>query len=235
MRRISLLWASLLALPALVAGCRNEPDILITSPEEDEQIVAAAEDGWDSLVPEATEDPQTRPRFIPADKAEQAPELELYSFEGTRKELTPGYRGRVTMVVFWSMDIPATRAAPKHIHDLARKYRRVGVRALSVVERTKTYRYAPRFLASQGIRIPTYYDDFSALRRMGRAADESVRQEVPCFFMVDGEGRVRFFKRGFSYTGAGSIRTPGAVDQVIENAAPNETIESFLRQLLEER
>jgi thiol-disulfide isomerase/thioredoxin len=148
----------------------------------------------------------------------------------------PGEPGKVTIVVFWSLDLPVTRAAARHVADLEEKYRGLGVIALGIVEKdTKDSERASQFMLSEGINYPGYYDDFKALRAMGRAAGAKVKKELPCFFLVDREQRVRLFKRGFSFTGWLAKYPRTGDEQVVENAAPGERIEDFLRQLLDER
>ena len=130
------------------------------------------------------------------------------------------------------MDYPVNKAAARHVGDLAQHYRAVGVGAIGIVQKTyfkgePLYTRAPLFLEAQGIDHPVYYDDFSALRKMAGAARGSVGKVTPCFFMIDRDLRVRFFKRGFKCTAAFG-------GEVIENAAPGEHIEDYLRQLLGE-
>jgi hypothetical protein len=186
-------------------------------------------------------DPELRPKFIPARDARPAPVLEVTNLGGEQREVQPGDEDSVTLVVFWSMGLQADHMAARHVSDLARKYRALGVRAVGFVEKTyykgkPLYPAAPRFMRAQGITHPVYYDDFSALDQMGDAAGVSVGKVVPCFFLVDRKQRVRMFKRGFNFYAATAWtdESKRLEELVYETAADGEHIEDYLKRLLAE-
>ncbi len=221
---------------SIAAGCGSEPEIEwgappAQGPEGQQQLNA-----WEQLVPSPPQDPRRKPHFVAAEAAKPAPRLKLTTFAGQPTSIEPGEAGKVTLVVFWSLDTPVTKAAAKHVSDLEKKYGNMGVIAVGVVERnTKDFELASQFMLSQAMEFPAYYDDFGALRAMGRAAGVKVKKELPCFFLVDRQRRVRLFKRGFSFTGWLAMSPRTGDEQVAENAAPGERIEDFLRRLLDER
>lgn len=233
MRKKALILSVCLALA--LGACRSEPDVRIVEPPEGDGTSAeGSENTWKTFQPDPVTDPETTPKFIDSDDAEKAPTLTLGTFEGRRQRIRMGNPGEVTIVVFWSMDIAATKAAAVHVRDLVRKYHRLGVSAVGVVEKSRTYRFAPRFMAAQSITYPVFYDNFKALERMGDAADVDVEKSVPSFFIVDRRRRVRFFKRGFSFTGATPAYGGLEAERIIENAAPDQHIEDYLRRILGE-
>lgn len=247
MRYPQLLLCAALMMAAFWTGCWGGQESIMIGPppppavvetEEEEQIPI---DPFYRLLVEPEEDPRRRPKFIAKNKAKTCPSLTVETFAGQRGKVHPGTAGNVTLVVFWCMDYTFTRAAVRHVGDLAQKYERHGVRARGIVEKTKVAKYAPGFIRDQGMDESAYcfLDDFSALRRMGKAARESGVKELPCFFIVDRNRRVRFFKRGFSYVSSAVTEeyqdrlTPG--EEIIESAAPGESIEDYLQQLLDEQ
>lgn len=226
----------------MAVGCRSQPETIELQTPPDEAPVAEEKeeetvDAWEQLKMEGATDPRTRPKFIPAEDARKSPTLRLQTFQGEKRRVTPGSQGKVTVVVFWSMDSAANRAAVTHLDRLVDRYYRMQVRGISVVEKppTKSHRSAPQFLQAQGIGMKTYYDDFSGLRKMANAARADVKWEVPCIFLVDRQLRVRLFKRGFSFSGAAATRPDGTQTRIVENAPREKRIETFLRRLVEER
>ena len=240
MRNCCLL--SMVAVLALMlaAGCRTggEEEVVLGEPRVEEQPAEEEEDvGWEDLTAEPVGDPETRPRFISAEDARRCPKITFQTFGGEKRKVRPGHPDRVTVVVFWSMDSAANQAAVMHLDGLVNKYYRMGVRGINVVEKppTGSHRAAPRFLNAQGVGMKTYYDDFSGLRRMAKAARVGVKREVPCIFLVDRQMRVRLFKRGFSYARTSAAGPGGRSARIMENAPRGQRIEDFLRKLLEER
>jgi hypothetical protein len=207
-------------------------------------------DLFDQLTIDPARDPREKPKFIAAAKAKICPRLTVKSLSGEEGWLDPAKEGHVTLLVFWSMDFTYTKAAVRYADDLARKYEAHGVRAVGILERTKAVALLQEsghsvmdFLQFQGMEYSSYCycDDFSALRSMGKAARESGVGQVPCFFMIDRNKRVRFFQRGFSPC-TGRVVAPEdpnaprfTKEDIVENAAPGEGIEDYLKRLLEER
>jgi len=217
-------------------GCRAEPEVISLAPPEVGSAREQPQPGAPELGSvEPIQDPERKPRFIAADEARPSPKLMLQTFEGKKVEIQPGRVGRVMLVVFWSMDIAATKAAARYARDLGRLYGPTGLDVVGVVEKTKAFALAPAFLRAYQIEYPMYYDDYTALRKMAGAARVSVGNETPCFFLIDRALCVRLFKRGFSFTSAVSVEPPGAEAAVIENAAPGESLEDYVRQLLSGR
>jgi peroxiredoxin len=179
-------------------------------------------------------DPGDEPVFIPAGSARKCPRLKVTTLEGQTGEIQLARRGWVTLVVFWTMDFNFTRAALCHANDLAEKYRAMKVQAVAILEQTASSEFGPRFAKAQKLTCPLYYDDFTALRAMGRAAGVSVGRQPPCFAMIDQEGRVRFFKRGFSFFAARISHPLILKEEIVENAAEGEYIEDYLQRLLRE-
>jgi len=239
MKRPYYVLCLMLLLAGALCGCRGEPEIVWAeggkgqTDAEVGQRDQSVDEMWHSLAIDPQTDPRLKPVFIPADDAEKCPALKLQTFEGETLSLNPAVKGRVVIVVFWFAEDPAARAAALHVRDLCRKYSDFGVDAVGVAERTLGYKTVPRFLQEQGIRYTTYYDDFSALRTMGSAADVKLKREAPCIFLVDREKRVRVLKRGFAYTAASSVepRTKKNED-ILENAAEGERIENYVQRLI---
>jgi hypothetical protein len=223
----------------MMVGCTatDQQEVVLAESQPEHSPRAEEKVGWDDLTPESVGEPETRPRFIPAEDARRVPELQLQTFRGEKHKIRPGHPDRVTVVVFWSMDSVANRAAVIHLDGLVDRYYRMGVRGINVVEKppTGSHRAAPRFLNGQGIGMKTYYDDFSGLRRMAKAARTSVKWEVPCIFLVDRRMRVRFFKKGFSFSGTAAMGPRGRRSRIMQNASRGRRIEDYLRRLLEER
>jgi hypothetical protein len=223
-------------------GCPGQPEIVLDTnvkpaPVEEPQKFDD-EKAWAALAVESIDDPRQKPVFIRADDAEACPTIKVMTLSGEKMDLRPPAKGKITIYVFWLMEMPAARAAAVHVRDLQKKYARLGVDAIGIVERppgSRSYKAAPGYMSQNDITYPTYYDDFSALQKMGRAANENPRENVPCFFIVDRQRRVRFFKRGFSPTMAGSVQPRIEGVLVIENAAEGEHIEDYLKALIRER
>jgi len=235
MRRMCLVLAAVAVGVSVPAGCRRDLQVELRSmpgPEQGQQVPGT----WEALTPAPVTDPRRKPRFLSAEEAKQSPTLTLTTFEGERLKVRPGQEGKVTLVVFWSMALPVTRAAARHVSDLVDKYGRLGATAIGVVERnTLGSELAPEFMLRERIGYPVYYDNFRALRVMARAAGARARRELPCFFLVDRHMRVRMFKRGFAFAGTLAAWPRTGRERVEEQAAPGERIEDFLCRLLEEQ
>lgn len=234
-------WWSLILIIILalnVGGCRSPQDVVLVSDPADtdtDQQEKTKTNTWDTMAPNSPDDPSIQPHFIKAENAPNAPKLKVENLTGEKKEIDPARRGHVTIVLFWSIDSTANRVACAHIQNLVRKYRRAGAAGLTISEKTKNYRKTPGFFRRYDIALATYYDDFSALKKMGRAVGESVKKEVPFFFIIDRKGRIRLHKRGFNYMGLISEWSGTVRQEVTENAPPNQRIEDYLKRLLRNR
>ncbi len=228
------------ALPILFltlpAGCRSpELDVSLRSPQE---LPPAEEredvDPWDALAAEdAFEDPRMSPELRPAEESGYAPALELRDGDGASATLELAGEDGIMLVVFWSMDSFDTISAVLHADYLVGKYREYDVVGISIVNNPQTYHHASAFLDANHVVMDNYYDDFSALRRMSDAAGRDIDQELPCFFIIDGGGRVRFSKLGFSSSKVSDgLRVAGL--RIMENAPSGERVEDYLRRFIAE-
>ncbi|MHC5034652.1 MAG: redoxin domain-containing protein [Planctomycetota bacterium] len=180
-------------------------------------------------------------KFFAQAEAVPCPGLNVSSFSGAEVKLEPGARGfaesgNVTLIVFWSMDDPAAKAAARHVSDLTRKYAQWRVRGVGIIEKTAAAAAGHSFAMHQGITFPLYYDDLSAVQKMSKLVGAESRAAIPAMFIVDRQLRVRFYRPGFQFvsTIAGpDARLPGA-ETVEESAPQGETIEDNLRRILSE-
>ncbi|MFW6279538.1 MAG: TlpA family protein disulfide reductase [Planctomycetota bacterium] len=230
-----LVWALLLA----GTGCQREKagDTIKLEPPDREtegDETKEVDELWDDMRPEDAEGIVRR--FIPADQADRVPEIRLQTFDGEDRSIRPFHGDKITILLFWSMDSNANRAAVVYANRLVGRYSRFGVAGIAVVEKppTESHLDAPAFLSEQNIQLDVFYDDFEGLRRVAAEAGESVKWEVPCIFLIDSEGRVRSFRRGFSFNGSVADAENGSRVQVDENAPSGERVEDHLRRLLEE-
>jgi hypothetical protein len=135
-------------------------------------------------------------------------------------------------VLFWSIDAPPTRAALRHVDYLVKKYDEYGLKGIAIAEKTAGYREIPEFLRDARINLPVYLDQLTALKSLGKSAGLEVNGRIPSFFMIGPDMKIRFFKRGFSYTSAARDSFTSSAIAVIENAAPGERIEDYVKRLL---
>lgn len=270
---------------ACACGCRTQGPSLVSGrlddEGEDEDVRADPFDSdamdrvWKETEFTTRVRKQERGIFVRASKARKAPRLLVTCQDGSKARLRPGLKGRITLVLFWSMDVPLpaeaarnlgawiaedpvnapTTAAAKHIRDLAAKYARMGVRAVGIVERThffdsrgkkrptNSHKLAPAFVRAKNINYPIYYDDFTALATMARAAGAPRKGRLPCVFILDRDQRVRVARRGFQYASGIAIprdeqtgrERPAEAEEVISDTAPpDERIEHYLTLLLNE-
>lgn len=235
MRSMYLCSLNVLIMTLCLAGCTRGPKIIGLEPPSEHVTPEQTEtDWWDEMTVDPVDDPAKQPHFIPADEARECPRLTVSTFSGMEGGIEPGRMGDVTLVVFWSMDVHFTKAAMRHVSEMADKYADRRVKALGIVE-GPTAGHAPAFLKAQDIDCPVYCDDFSALREMGKAAAQGDAHGVPWFFILDRYRRVRFSKRGFSCTVAAVTVMDVLKEEVIENAAEGERIEDYLARILAER
>ncbi len=228
------------ALPILLltlsAGCRSpELDVSLRPPRElplAEEREEEEIDPWDALAAEDTfDDPRMRPVLRPAEESGYVPALELRNKDGATATLELAEEDGIMLVVFWSMDSFDTISAVLHADYLVGKYREYDVGGISIVSNPETYHHASGFLEANHVGMDNFYDDFSALRRMSDAAGRDIGQELPCFFIIDGGGRIRFSKLGFSSSKVSDgFRVAGL--RVMENAPSGERIEDYLRRLI---
>lgn len=226
----------MLSAVTLLIGCRSEPEIVLHDPSTDYDEPAAETEPevatWENLLPEPTANRYIRPHHIEQNEAREAPALQVSTLSGAPRTIRPGWPDSVTIVLFWSIDVPPTRAALRHVDYLVKKYGEHGLKGIAIAEKTAWYREIPEFLRDARINLPAYLDQFTALKSLSRRAGFEDNRGIPSFFMIGPDMKIRFFKRGFSYTAAARDSLTSSAISVIENAAPGERIEDYVRKLL---
>jgi len=236
MKRLAVLSACL----ALGLGCTHQEPVTRV-PLRPEPPGAASGPGGTSAASPLDAFQVSRPevvqstRYFSAANAPRCPEVEISSVSGQKRKLTLAVPRMVTLIVFGTMDRESGKAALRHAGDLEKKYRRLGVRAAGVVEKTRWYQKAELFATDQDLRYPLYYDDLSALERMSRAVGAERRRAFPAVFIADRSMRLRFYRGRFDYVvSIPDIRRPRQ-EQISENAPKGETIEDYLKRILREQ
>jgi len=185
-------------------------------------------------------------RFFPANEADRCPIVKVKTAQGQAQKIRLGREGYVTLVLFWSMDTSATRAAARHISDLQRQYREFRVTAVSVILNTPNLHYVEGFTRGQGIRYPIYIDDdLSATKKMASAAGAADKTAIPAIYIIDRHQRLRYYRPGFLYTILEKDKdvdlhgTPDRSDpsrrKVEDSAPPGQRVEDYLVSILEEQ
>ena len=247
MKRIFV--AAAIAALAAALGCVRTDEVrtIQLRPASAEEPAAgpppARRDLWDVLTEAAPLAASEHTRYFSAEEAKRCPAIQVATGAGEEATLEPGTAGyaepgSVTLVVFWSMDIPRAQAAARHVGNLVRKYQRWRVRAVGIVEKTRSAGLSESFAEQYGLPFRLYYDDLSALKRMSRAARAESRTALPSVFIIDRKGRLRFHRADSRYTltepaGQFDERLPGR-EHVGENALPDEHIEDYLTMILQE-
>ena len=229
------LLAPLIAVGALV-GCKGPAEPQELPMRTGSQILAAgaAQGLWDELLDAVPIEGASETKYFSAPNAERCPKIEVVTAGDKEVEFEPGEPGRVTLVVFWSMDSSTGRAAMRHASDLAHTYRQWGVQAIGIVEKTASASGAESFGPQHGITCPFYYDDLSALEDMSDEVGAKQDTAVPSIFIVDRQMRLRFYRAGFRYmVGADATARPG--QEVVKESTPTgECIEDYVQRILEE-
>ena len=215
MQRAHILIIMALLAVSAVSGCRREIVVELGPPPEDEA-------GVDPLAPPPT------PGLIPAARAKTAPVLKLKTLGGESHRAQPGTGGKVTLVVFWSMDVPQSRAAAGHVGRLSDHYAAQGVEALGVLDERGGLEDASRFMLSAKVNYPTFVDRGSALKAMVSAAGADFDRKIPWVFIIDAEGRVRFYRQGFRYSVSLVPTAAGQIERIFETADTDQHIEDYL-------
>jgi thiol-disulfide isomerase/thioredoxin len=95
-------------------------------------------------------------------------------------------KGRVTIVAFWSRFCgPAVEALPR-MNEVASRLDRVGVPVVSILDEPSSSPALQAFLREQHVTTPVYLDSHHAASRAFN------QWGTPYFYVVDGEGRIRF-------------------------------------------
>lgn len=215
MQRAHILIIMALLTVSGVSGCRREIVVVLgTSSEETIDVDLVA--------------PTTTPGLIPAGRAKTAPVLKLKTLAGDSHRAQPGTGGKVTLVVFWGMDVPQSRAAAGHVARLCDYYAAHGVEALGVLDERGGLDNASRFMRTAKVNYPTFVDRGSALKAMVKAAGADFDRKVPWVFIIDAEGRVRFYRQGFRYSISLVPTAAGQIERILETADEDQHIEDYL-------
>jgi peroxiredoxin len=227
-RALSLALVSV-AVVTVAAGCESTQEtsgklrIGSSPPEQEEQTL-----GFGDLQPDA---PTGATVFYQKGEAPGTPQVEVRTLEGAQQSVTFG-GPRVTVVFFWTPLTGKGRAAAQYASDLSAHFGQSGVRVIGMAEKVGgSHEQVRSFVRSQGIHYPVYLDDGSAVNRIGRVAGSS--GAVPAFALIDQQGRLRFYRKGFSATGV-KVPTPEGLRRVVrENAAEGNRIVDYLRKILQ--
>lgn len=200
---------------------------------------------WDHPLPAPSEPGEGTTYFEP-DEAPRSPEISVAPdpHADRRRTLQTAREGYVTIIVAGGMVHTADKAALRHVRDLLTKYNpnTFRIRAIGIVQRTRFYDRASEFAHDQKIDYPLYYDDVgqSALRRLANAADADEPRVFPAIFIADRQGRLRFYRGGFSaaVTSMGDSAagtndgTRVGEEVIIENAREGHTVMDYLEHIL---
>jgi hypothetical protein len=179
---------------------------------------------------------RTGTRFYRAEEAPRCPQVRVETSEGQETRLDIARTGYVTLVLFWRPEEMNSQLALRHFSDLVHRYRRFRVRGMTIVARTRGAKQAPELARSMGVDLPLHYDDLSlsALREMAGAANAEEATAMPAGFIVDGRGRLRFYRPGFSFNIITTGQPPDARQVLTENAVPGKALEDYLKRILRE-
>lgn len=137
--------------------------------------------------------------WFPADKAKQAPDLQVETFAQKPKWLEFGKYPVPTLLFFWDCSNYYCANAAKYVQQLQDEFKRkhMPFRVIGVIMKRKGKVAAYRaFLRRQDIVYTNFFDNSEALRKMAGSSDKAV---VPSFFILDRQGRVRMRKAGFKF------------------------------------
>lgn len=165
--------------------------------------------------------------YLKPAQAMQCPQIQVTGSSGRSGSLNLAQRNNVTLVVCWDLERRSGRAAATYAQQLKRKYGGLNVVGLALkLEQGPRPIYA--FANASGLDYSIYHVDKGALRTLastvgGRAASVG-------FFLIDSAGRVRMYRKGFTFTASGVSRGPGTIQ---ETAAPGRRVDDYVRNLLE--
>ena len=224
-------------------GCSGGPEVVPLRPFEPVAAPAEAPDPsnatWQALASAVPVEESERTKYYSASEARKCPSLELTTVLGNVTNLRPGQSGfaepgTVTLVVFWAMEFIEGQAAARHVSDLVKQYRELGVRGLGVVERTRLAPASQPFADRYQLAFPVYYDTLGALKAMRKAAGaEDDLGKLAAVFIVDRNMRVRFYRGEFPFSVTGGVLQPGE-RPLKESAAEGRAIENYLGVILNE-
>ncbi|MCD6415664.1 MAG: hypothetical protein J7M08_03075 [Planctomycetes bacterium] len=233
-------WLLLVALPLFAAGCQNPRRVREVPMRDKLEPVRqpSQKDTFEVIKQYAPLEEPAGTRFFSAQGAPECPEIPLEHQKGAAAAVQPAHTGCVTLVLFWAADNGNALFALQHVSDLTQKYVRWGVRGFTVVEKTAAVGQAAKICDSYGFQLPLRYDNLSmkALKKMARCVDAEDPTAIPAIFIVDAQGRIRFYRPGFRYT-FNIIQQkdhPGRTG-LKESAPEGKSIEDYLKRILEER
>lgn len=230
-RLLSVLCAAALVL----SGCAGESDVIELRRPRQRVREEQERKGLFEILDAPVNAGKVKIFYEKASDAPRCPKIRVDSGEGRLQTLRPGRKGSVTMVVFWAMHFPAAQWAAQLAGELQRKYERYGLEVIGILEKTKGYQNAPAFLGNKQIRYPIYADKLDALDEMTSAVKADIAEALPSIFIIDANGRIRFYAHGFSLNSQLiEIRGRRLTEEVSENAPAGERIEDYLRRLLKE-
>jgi len=235
----------LLSVAAIACGCPGPKKPESPPPSDSSGVqtrVIPSEDAdsvWEGITRAVPLDAERDTTFLAAEEAPECPVVQVKNGRGDEISLQLGRPGYVTVVVVWTVETAGGKAAVRYVSDLTRRYpeRRWRVRGVGIVERTVRAHLAPVFAGKQGIELPLYYDDLSALKRLSRAIGARVKTAVPSVFIIDRQMRLRFHRPGFLFTiGAAGGQPAGQQlpTVVFESAPAGHGIEDYLKRILQE-
>ncbi len=173
--------------------------------------------------------------YYPPGEARQCPAVEVETTSGQKKKLRPAHNPYVTLIVGWHVNNVNSRMALRHVADLRNRYEAYGVGALSIVVNAPGSEQAAMVAQQLGVNVPIYLDDgkMSAIRKLARAAGAAQPDAIPALFIVDRQGCIRFYRRGFRFTVRGDPRDRRRWE-LVESAPPGETVRDYLERIIEE-
>jgi len=134
-----------------------------------------------------------------AENGKVAPEFVLRSLDGQNLRLSE-LRGEVVMINFWASWCGACRSAMPSLNELDAKYRRVGLKLLSV-NVDDEHNKAEHMAESLKIRVPVLRDEQKTVSRMYKA------DTLPLTVLIDREGNVRYSHTGYNVGDEGKFVT----------------------------
>jgi hypothetical protein len=237
----ALTFLLILSVLAGAVGCKTaeQPKVVKLVPQaasSQTTPAGAPQDDLEAFFSGASVAESSNTKFFSAAEAPNCPEISVTTVQGKEISLGPGKRGFaepgcVTLIVFWDEERAHGPVAARHVSDLVHKYAKWRVRGVGIVEKTA---HADRSLTyASGLAFDLYYDDLSALKEMSSEAGAEVTTAVPSIFIVDRKMRLRFYRAGFRFN-MGGIRKDPRTQTVMESAPAKQTIEDYLKTILNE-
>lgn len=178
--------------------------------------------------------------WVPAESAQPAPKLYVWTREGDRTTLSFGRAETPTILFFWDFHKLYCEEAARYLQQVQNRLAKRGrkFRIIGIVMRTPDVAKLDDWVRDNRTFFQNYLDNSQALRRMAGAEPRAI---VPSFYLLDRQGRVRLRKAGFSYVTAqfdrSTLQTPEGKRQtvIIENVPAGERIEDYIERLIDEK